>query len=135
LRIAGKMLRYTFEMHNEAGQKLPPLVSRAFKRMQRMLGDWHDCVVLAECVMQMSLDESVAQRDPAMQSKLLALIRFLMRRGDRDLRRFANLWRDEGDALARVVHEITAPRTDHDPRGSIAMSRPAPPPTDASSAA
>jgi CHAD domain-containing protein len=122
LRIAGKMLRYTFEMLGEAGHALPPMVRRTFKRMQNALGDWHDCVVLAECAMRMSLDESLASCDPAMESRLLELVRFILRRGDRALARFASLWREFGHELADVVDattNATPPKTGHDPADSI----------------
>jgi CHAD domain-containing protein len=137
LRIAGKMLRYTFEMRDEAGNTLPPLVSRTFKRMQKALGDWHDCVVLGGCAMQMSLDEALALRDPPMQARTLELIRFVLRRGDRALRRFAQLWQENGPALAQVVEgmAVNEPRTGRDPARSVEMSRPALRPPGASSAA
>src|SRR5439155_26632862 len=45
LRIAGKLLRYTFEMLRfTRGHKPPANVVRTFKRMQDALGDWHDQV-------------------------------------------------------------------------------------------
>jgi CHAD domain-containing protein len=121
LRIAGKMLRYTFEMLDEAGHALPPMVRRTFKRMQNALGDWHDCVVLAECAMRMSLDESLASRNPAMEAKVLDLVRFALRRGDRALKRFSQLWRDERAALDEVVEQIvgTHPAPDPGPAGTI----------------
>jgi CHAD domain-containing protein len=121
LRIAGKMLRYTFEMLGEAGHALPPMVRRTFKRMQNALGDWHDCVVLAESAMRMSLDESLASRNPAMEAKLLELVRFALRRGDRALKRFSELWRDERTALGEVVEQIVGahPAPDPGPAGTI----------------
>jgi CHAD domain-containing protein len=120
LRIAGKMLRYTFEMLDQAGHALPPLVGRTFKRMQTALGDWHDCVVLAERIMRLSLDESLALRDPAMEAKVVELARFVLRRGDRALRRFATLWSENGGAVAEVVSEIvSAPRRGRGPSGSV----------------
>jgi len=121
LRIAGKMLRYTFEMLDEAGHSLPPVVRRTFKRLQNALGDWHDCVVLAECAMRMSLEESLAARDPAMEAKVLELVRFILRRGDRALARFAALWREFGGEIADVVDELqsaNAPKTGRD-RGGL----------------
>jgi CHAD domain-containing protein len=139
LRIAGKMLRYTFEMLDEAGHALPPLVKRTFKRMQNALGDWHDCVVLAECAMRMSLDESLAARDPAMEGKIVELTRFVLRRGDRALRRFAGLWRENGEAIADVVDELTrasGTKTGHDPGGlTESPNRPLTGPSGATSAA
>jgi CHAD domain-containing protein len=138
LRIAGKMLRYTFEMLDESGHALPPLVARTFKRMQTALGDWHDCVVLAERIMRLSLDESLALRDPAMEAKVVELARFVLRRGDRALRRFAALWREKGGALAEVVGDIvivSAPRTGRGPAGLFEPPARAVSPPDASSAA
>ena len=138
LRIAGKMLRYTFEMLEEADHALPPMVRRTFKRMQNALGDWHDCVVLAECAMRMSLDESLAARDPAMESKLLELVRFVLRRGDRALKRFDELWRENDAPLREVVDattDATSPRTGPDPSGSAQTSSPEVDSTGATSAA
>jgi CHAD domain-containing protein len=136
LRIAGKMLRYTFEMLDEAGHALPPMVRRTFKQMQNALGDWHDCVVLAECAMRMSLDESLALVDPAMEAKVLELTRFILRRGDRALKRFAALWRENGAELAEVVDATaSAPRTGHGPAGLTEPPEPADDQSGASSAA
>ena len=72
--------------------------------------------------MRMSLDESLASCDPAMESRLLELVRFILRRGDRALARFASLWREFGHELADVVDattNATPPKTGHDPAGSI----------------
>ena len=119
LRIAGKMLRYTFEMLAEAGHPLPQVVRPTFKRMQDALGDWHDCVVLAEHTLRLSLDQSLALCDPATERKVLELARFVLRRGDRALRGFAALWEGNGRAVAAAVSEIISRlQTDRDRVGS-----------------
>jgi hypothetical protein len=96
LRIAGKLLRYTFEMLRCTSDKPPAAVVRTFKRMQDALGEWHDHVVLAEWVMRLSLRELLAHHDPTMQAKALALSAFALTRSNRELRKFMTLWERRG---------------------------------------
>ena len=136
LRIAGKLLRYTFEMLRRTPRKPPAVVVRTFKRMQDALGEWHDYVVLGEWAMRFSLDELLAHHDPRMQEKVLKLSEFALKRAARALRRFATLWERRGAQLSPLVAElVTPPRTGLDRSGSIPPTIPATAPPDASSAA
>jgi len=85
LRIAGKLLRYTLELAQSEGHDLPAAVLRQFKRMQELLGNWHDDVVLIQCAMQTSLDGQLSYHDLDMQERLLDLIRFFLRLASREL--------------------------------------------------
>jgi CHAD domain-containing protein len=137
LRIAGKSLRYTLEMAVEEGHRLPAAVTRAFKQMQDALGLWHDYVVLAERVMQISLEELLPHHDAAMQALVLEVARVAVQRSERQLARFSSLWQSRGQQLSHTIREafpltrpapiapdeegvpvVSEPQTDHDPSGS-----------------
>jgi CHAD domain-containing protein len=136
LRIAGKMLRYTFEMLGEARPAIPAMVRRVFKQMQDALGRWHDDMVFSEWALKLSIDERLAIHDSALQKETLSLANFALARGERSLRRFAALWRRHGPIVAELVAEIVnARKTDRDPSGSLEPRAPEADPSDASSAA
>jgi CHAD domain-containing protein len=131
LRIAGKSLRYTLEMAVEEGHRLPAALMRAFKQMQDALGQWHDFVVLAERLMQVSLDEQLPHHDAAMQLGVLDLARICVSRAARQLDRFSSLWSARGGELTRAIREsfplsrpsptasmVNESQTDRDPPGS-----------------
>ena len=128
LRIAGKALRYTLELAEARGHKLPARVARTFKRLQDALGLWHDFVVLAEQILRYSLDELVAHHDPKLQGQLLDLSRHMVRRSAQKLEGFSRLWERDGDALAATVRtalplalpvEPGETKVDHKPAGSF----------------
>jgi CHAD domain-containing protein len=114
LRIAGKALRYTLEMAGTAGVQLPKEVTRAFKRMQDALGSWHDDVVLAEWMMSTSVRQRLAHHDARLQGQVLELAGKVLDRAERELEKFAQMWRAEGDGLSRTV------------RGAFALTRTVP---------
>jgi CHAD domain-containing protein len=126
LRIAGKKLRYTLELAQAQGHKLPKMVLRTFKRMQGFLGLWHDYVVLAEHAMCACLDEDLALHDPAMQRRVLKLVDSAMARAQRQLQGFSKLWNEKGPELTRMIREafplthptVTEPQTDRGPADS-----------------
>lgn len=105
LRIAGKLLRYTLELAQSQGHKLPVAVLRHFKRMQESLGNWHDDVVLMQCAMQTSIDQLLSYHDLEMQERVLNLDRFFLRRAARELSNFATLWKRRGGEVARTIGE------------------------------
>jgi len=142
LRITGKRLRYTLELAQEQGHKLPPLVLREFKRMQEALGTWHDYVVLAGRAMQTSLDQSLAYHDLAMQEKVLDVAAMAVRRAQRELAGFSKLWQQRGEEVARTIREkfpltrpVSEPQTGPGPSDSGEPPTPAPPPPDVASTA
>lgn len=144
LRIAGKVVRYTLEMAAVQGHKLPPKLTRSFKKMQEELGLWHDFVVLSERVMQVSLEALLPHHDAAMQGRVLDLARRLLNRSTSHLDRFAKLWRERGQELTASIRQhfpltrpiiapeaspVIAPQTDPDPAGLPETPAPeAPPP-------
>lgn len=105
LRIAGKLLRYTLELAQSQGHKLPAAVLRHFKRMQESLGNWHDDVVLIQCAMRTSIDELLSYHDLEMQERVLNLDRFFLRRAARELSNFSALWKKRGGEVARTIRQ------------------------------
>jgi CHAD domain-containing protein len=106
LRIAGKQLRYTFEMLARTRTRPPAAVARTFKRMQDELGLWHDHVVLAECAMHQSIDALLAHHDPELQAQVLAMTTATLRTARHRLARFARLWREKGPGLSEIVRGL-----------------------------
>ena len=103
LRIAGKALRYTLEMAAAQGHPLPGSVLKKFKRMQELLGAWHDFVVLTDEAMRTSLDAVLSHRDPAAQDAVLELARLTLRRSAQQLAQFSKLWTAKGGPLAETI--------------------------------
>lgn len=142
LRIAGKLLRYTLELADAHGHPLPASVMRSFKVMQEALGDWHDDVVLVECAMRTSLDESLSYHDADMQQRLLKLAQLFVTRATRELSNFSRLWQQRGDEVAErirtgfpLTRAVSAPKTDRGPGGSDAPPAPVALPPDVASTA
>lgn len=142
VRIAGKLLRYTLELAQAQGHKLPASVVRSFKKMQERLGDWHDDVVLIECAMDTSLDESVAYHDARLQQGLLALAQLFVKRATRELAGFSDLWKQRGGEVAQMIRErfpltrpVSEPQTGHGPSGSVGTPAPVALPPDVASTA
>lgn len=141
LRIAGKSLRYTLEMAVVEGHRLPVAVTRSFKQMQAALGLWHDYVVLAERVMEVSLRELLPHHDAAMQAVVLDVARSAVQRAARQLERFSTMWEARGAELAATIRQafpLTRPtdapasstgqvsqlQTDLDPAGLLEIQSP-----------
>lgn len=127
LRIAGKSLRYTLEMAEADGVRMPRAALRAFKRMQDALGLWHDHVVLCETAMRASTQTLLAHHDPDLQASVLRLAEWALRRSGARLRDFARLWRAQGQALRDLLHgalPLSRSRTDPGPPGSLQLSLP-----------
>ncbi len=132
LRIAGKELRYTLEMAVASGHRLPAAVTRTFKRMQDALGAWHDAVVLAERALHATLDAGLAYHDPALHLAVADVARSAVRRSQRHLAAFADLWAKQGPAVAETIRErlpvaVSGPQTDPDPPDSAGTPDPAAP--------
>lgn len=110
LRIAGKQLRYTFEMAKEAGLSVPSAVAKVSKKMQDELGLWHDYVVLAMRLMREAIDGQVAVHDCKLFDEALALAREMNRRAERHLALFHQLWEQRGSVLREAMAQ--PPKTD-----------------------
>ncbi len=99
LRIAGKLLRYTLELAIAAGRRLPARVMRTFKRLQDALGLWHDFIVLADEL----LNSAVGQRDANLAISLVEMAKESLRRSQRQLMKFDQLWTTRGEEIARTI--------------------------------
>ncbi len=134
LRIAGKALRYSLEMAVEDGHKLPAGVTRTFKRMQDLLGTWHDFVVLAQCLLSLSLEHELSLHDAGLQSAVLEVAKLFLKRATRSLSQFSALWKARGEEISRTIRSafpLTGPvdssafielKTDPDPSHSAESS-------------
>jgi CHAD domain-containing protein len=139
LRIAGKALRYGLEMAAAQGYGVPPGVLKTFKRMQDLLGTWHDYVVLTDQSLRTSLDTKLAHTDPALQEKALDVARVTVRRSAQQLEQFVKLWSTKGDALCVTIRAalpvllpalppaVSELQTDPGPSDSPCTSAPAAP--------
>ncbi len=143
LRISGKALRYTLELAVAGGHKLPAGVMKSFKRMQDALGLWHDFVVLND----ESLKSIIGHHHAESVLSVLDLAREMVRRSQRKLHSFEQLWNQRGHELSNSIrnafpltHAIdetpaSAPQTDPDPSDSPAPPEEAPPVPDETSTA
>jgi CHAD domain-containing protein len=127
LRVSGKRLRYTLELCEPVGIRLPPAVLRKFKRLQDALGLWHDYAALGEQVLRFALDEQLALHRPGLYGEVLDLARACLRHSNAHLRGFARFWQREGDALAATICEALR-RGSAAPVGEPAHGEPAPAP-------
>ncbi|MDB5296364.1 MAG: domain containing protein [Phycisphaerales bacterium] len=103
LRVAGKALRYTLEMAAAAGRSPGAGLLRRFKRMQDLLGDWHDLVVLADRALREVVAAELTLHDAAGSERVLELARVVVRRSARELEAFAKLWTRAGDATTATL--------------------------------
>jgi CHAD domain-containing protein len=128
LRIAGKAARYTLELAKVSGQKLPSASIKTFKKMQQLLGAWHDQVVLAEAAMRQCARCDLPLHDAPLQREMLKLIDLSMKRAERNIGQFHSLWNAEGAQLlesirasfqltrpAAPAEPVSEPKTDPDP--------------------
>ena len=99
LRIAGKALRYTLEMAAVEGVKISAPVKRAFKRMQDLLGLWHDFVVLTGKVMEVCLDDEIHYTRPLLMKHCLTFSLACTRKADGRMKEFVKLWKKQGAEL------------------------------------
>lgn len=149
VRIEGKALRYTLEMAEAAGHRLPTKVFKSFKSMQDALGTWHDYVVLTESIMKRSADNMLAHHDMPVQVEVLQLATHVLHIAQRELEKFNRHWREKGESLVSAVREafpltrdvseqvlaessITESKTDRDLAGSDESEDPAAPQSDES---
>jgi len=137
VRIAGKSLRYTFEMADAAGHALPTKVHKSFKNMQDALGKWHDFVVLTESIMKRAADQMLAHHDLPLQVEVLQLATHVLLIAQKQLEKFNRQWREHSQKLQAAVRDafpvirdaagisVTSPQTDPDPSGSPTSADPA----------
>jgi CHAD domain-containing protein len=109
LRIAGKALRYTLELATHDGLAVDSSVMRSFKKMQDLLGLWHDYVVMDENILKISLEQQLGYRNGKLARLLLKLASLVNRRAEHLLQRFVMLWRQEGEGLRKKIGALVTP--------------------------
>lgn len=125
MRIAGKALRYTLEMALEDSTKIPAGVIQTFKRMQEMLGLWHDHVVLVSTIMKVSVDTELGYRNPDLLKRNLKLAQAAARRAELRLLDFVKLWRKQGAELQRQITAAIDQASEPAAAPDAALSEPA----------
>jgi len=105
VRIEGKALRYTLEMAEAAGVRLPKKMLRLFKTMQQSLGDWHDHVVLYERTLALIVGEELALHEPQLAGTTLDLARTFLNRSIKSLNAFKQQWTKSGGELKAALDE------------------------------
>lgn len=108
LRIAGKVLRYTFEMAQQGGLDVPQSTFKRFKEMQDALGQWHDYAILAQSAVQKALDQELAIHDEAGFTRMLLLCQELAGQARRHFEEFRILWAKHGLELRESAGRPTA---------------------------
>jgi hypothetical protein len=83
----------------EEGINIPPPVLRTFKRMQDLLGLWHDYVVLTEKVLELCVDEQVSLTQPALLKNCLTFAQSSARQSESRLKEFFKLWKKQGSTI------------------------------------
>lgn len=124
LRIAGKALRYTLEMADAEGRSPGKAVVKTFKRMQELLGDWHDQVVLVDRSLQEVIAGELAHFDAAAAEQVVALATTALRKSTRDLSGFAKLWAEKGGKIAGKIRSAFPLTRPFDPSNAAAAAAP-----------
>jgi CHAD domain-containing protein len=110
LRIDGKALRYTFEIADAHGIRVPKSVFKSFKAMQESLGEWHDYVVLADETVSRFAEVELALHDPDAASLVLDLGKQLLRDSIKSLGQFKSRWKRSGASIRKAL-ETRVPLT------------------------
>lgn len=104
LRIAGKSLRYTFEMAQAQHMGSMARVLKRFKQLQDALGIWHDYHVLCARVMKVCESQLDAGEWHVEQRELILLAAHIHRESAKHLGYFARLWnKHRGFLLAQLA--------------------------------
>lgn len=103
LRIAGKALRYVLEIAKVEGLQMDVSVIRKFKKIQDLLGLWHDYVVLTEKILSISIKQDVASQDALLEKQLLKIALNMAGRSHAALKRFAREWLELGPELLQRI--------------------------------
>lgn len=105
VRIEGKALRYTLEMAEAGGVKLPKRMVKTFKALQESLGDWHDFVVLYERTLSLIVEEELTLHAPELAGPTLDLAKIFLNKSMTALAAFRAQWRKAGVDLAAALNE------------------------------
>jgi hypothetical protein len=105
LRIDGKALRYTFELADAHGIKVPKSIFKTFKAMQESLGTWHDYVVLADETVKRWAEVELALHDPESASLVLDLAKQFLKDSAKRLQQFKAKWKRSGPSIRKALHD------------------------------
>lgn len=106
LRIAGKSLRYTFEMAQRQRLGVSQMTLRRFKQLQDALGTWHDYHVLTQRALQAAIDEMAGTSYHRDEHDLIALGSDTLRASEIELKRFGRLWLKHRDRIADELRKV-----------------------------
>jgi hypothetical protein len=76
---------------------------RQFKRMQELLGTWHDLVVLADRALLAVAESELAHHDAAGAERVIDLAKHAVRRSVQELSAFVKLWQQQGAKLTARI--------------------------------
>jgi CHAD domain-containing protein len=106
LRISGKKTRYSLEIAAATGAPLPKEILAQFKRIQDALGDWHDCVVLAQRTMKLAVKRELALHDPAMLESVLKLINAMTDDATAGIAAFIAAWTESRQEITDAIAQL-----------------------------
>jgi hypothetical protein len=92
------------------------------KRVQQVLGLWHDHVVLSAAASSLSAEQPLAYRDLGLQQQVLALSQLALRNAAKQWQAFEQLWQAEGATFGRIIGRH--PAAEHAPSLEPADDRP-----------
>lgn len=130
LRIAGKSLRYTFEMAQAQHMGSMARVLKRFKQLQDALGVWHDYHVLCARVMKVCENQLDAGEWHVDQRDLILLAAHIHRESAKYLGHFARLWKKHREFLLAQLAVATGEAAS--PVVAEPLPEPVTPATDAS---
>jgi CHAD domain-containing protein len=104
LRIAGKRLRYGLELAAAAGAPLRDEERKHLKRIQDVLGGWHDQAVLADCALEAASKENLALVNSNLLRELLVFVQDISGSSQEQIEAFIGAWeRDRGKLSAAIA--------------------------------
>lgn len=103
VRIAGKALRYTLEMADAEGHSPGHRLMTSFKRMQELLGTWHDHVVLADTALSEVVAAELTHHNPELSDRVIDLARHATKRASQELSTFCRLWDGKGQEILNKI--------------------------------
>ena len=106
LRISGKKTRYSLEIAAATGAPLPREILGQFKRIQDALGEWHDCVVLAQRTMKLAVKRELALHNPALLESVLKLINSMTDDAAAGIAAFIAAWTGSRQEIAEAIQQL-----------------------------
>lgn len=109
LRIAGKSLRYTFEMAQAQKLGVSTRTTNCFKKLQDALGLWHDYFVLSQEILRRCAARMETPAYDQKEDQWLLLAVQLLRMSRKQLRIFAGLWRRYRAMIVAEMQNLRSP--------------------------